>query len=149
MSRGECSLFMWGQDSKLKSIPHNPECKILLMRVNEGEDNSNHSFLFLPFLCRQMKSGTLSFQLDDIPLPPLGNSNKNKFRESLKILNPGNETWRHAKIVLFILVLDQYGSSQYRNMLLADIFANTDTDISTQTYRPPILIFLFWLIFSR
>ena len=28
---------MWGQDTKQKFIPHNPECKIPLIPVNEGE----------------------------------------------------------------------------------------------------------------
>ena len=44
ISRGEYSLFMWDHDSKQKFIPHNPECKIPLMPVNEG-DSKFTSFL--------------------------------------------------------------------------------------------------------
>jgi hypothetical protein len=45
------------------------------------------------------------------------------------------------------LGLDRYGSSRYRYILPADIFA--DTDILAPTYRSPIPIFSFWPIFSR
>ena len=44
ISRGEYSLFMWDHDSKQKFIPHNPECKIPIMQVNEG-DGKFTSFL--------------------------------------------------------------------------------------------------------
>ena len=41
-SRGERSLFMWGNDSKTRLIHHNPTCCITLLPINKGDNNFNN-----------------------------------------------------------------------------------------------------------
>ena len=38
LTRGRFSIFMWDKDTNTKHIHHPPDCKILLVPVNEGDD---------------------------------------------------------------------------------------------------------------